>query len=159
VIDQLRRLFDHQAWSDERVLAGLRSDPGTDAAALDYFAHAVAVEHVWMARIRQRPAEFAIWPRLSLDECDALAKRNREEYETLLNGLTPGDLARGIAYRNSAGVSFESRLEDILLHTMLHGAYHRGQVSLMVRRSGGTPSPTDYIAFIRGVPAATTQRD
>ena len=57
-----------------------------------------------------------------------------------------------------AGASFVTRLDDILLHTMLHGAYHRGQVSLMVRRSGGTPSPTDYIAFIRGVPAATTGR-
>jgi len=158
VIDQLRRLIEHQAWADARVLAGLRSDPGTDSAALDYFAHVIAVEHLWMARIQQRAAEVAVWPKLTLDECESLAKRNRGEYESLLNVLAPGDLERAIPYRNSAGDSFVTRLDDILLHTMLHGAYHRGQVSLMVRRSGGTPTPTDYIAFVRGVPAATTTK-
>ena len=77
MIDQLRRLVEHQAWADAHVLAGLRSDPGTDSAALDYFAHVIAVEHVWMSRIQQRPAEVAIWPKLSLDECESLAKRTR----------------------------------------------------------------------------------
>jgi uncharacterized damage-inducible protein DinB len=42
-----------------------------------------------------------------------------------------------------------------LLHVFLHSAYHRGQVSLMVRRSGGVPAPTDFIAFVRGAPTAT----
>jgi uncharacterized damage-inducible protein DinB len=37
----------------------------------------------------------------------------------------------------------------------LHGSYHRGQIALLVRAGGSTPAPTDYIAFIRGAPAAT----
>ena len=68
-------------------------------------------------------------------------------------------LQRSIPYVNSAGRAFTSTLEDILLHVALHGAYHRGQVSIFVRDGGGIPAPTDYIGFARGVPAATTHRD
>jgi uncharacterized damage-inducible protein DinB len=46
-------------------------------------------------------------------------------------------------------------VEDILLHTCLHGAYHRGQIARDLRQAGDPPEPTDYIAFIRGSPAAT----
>jgi uncharacterized damage-inducible protein DinB len=155
VLERLRRLVDHLAWADRRVLEGLRVDPGTDAAALEYFAHVLGTEHVWISRIRQQPPEVAVWPRLTLDECAALGERNRRDLESMIGGLTPESLAREVPYVNSAGDSFVSRLDDILLHIMLHGAYHRGQVSLMVRRSGGTPMPTDYIAFVRGAPAAT----
>jgi len=39
----------------------------------------------------------------------------------------------------------------------MHGCYHRGQVAMLIRDGGGTPAPTDYIAFVRGAPAATRQ--
>ena len=38
---------------------------------------------------------------------------------------------------------------------LLHGAYHRGQIALLLREGGAEPAPTDYIAFVRGAPAAT----
>lgn len=155
VIEYLRRLFEHAAWANQRVLDGLRADAGSDAAVLAYFAHVLGAEHVWLSRILRQPVEYAVWPSLSLDECTVLAERNRAGYAALLDTLDGGEGDREIAYRNSAGDAFVSRLEDILLHVALHGAYHRGQVSLMVRRSGGTPVPSDYIAFVRGAPAAT----
>lgn len=36
----------------------------------------------------------------------------------------------------------------------MHGQYHRGKVNLLLRQADRTPAPTDYIAFVRGVPAA-----
>ncbi|HEU5359182.1 MAG TPA: DinB family protein, partial [Gemmatimonadales bacterium] len=59
-----------------------------------------------------------------------------------------------VTYRNSAGLEFTSTVEDILLHVALHGAYHRGQVARALREGGAVPNATDYIAFIRGAPAA-----
>jgi uncharacterized damage-inducible protein DinB len=152
----LERLFEHMVWADRRVLAGLRSNGGSDPRALEYYAHVLGAEHIWFVRIAGREREFAVWPPApSLDDCAALAERNRSDYAALLGGMHDGDGDREIAYRNSAGDFFVSRLEDILLHVALHGAYHRGQVSLMVRQSGGEPVPTDYIAFVRGAAAAT----
>ena len=151
----LERLFEHMVWADRLVLEGLRSHGGSDPRALEYYAHVLGAEHVWVTRIAGRDRDHAVWPALSLDECTALAERNRSDYAAVLAAMGDGDGDREIAYRNSAGDFFVSRLEDILLHVALHGAYHRGQVSLMVRQSGGEPVPTDFIAFVRGAPAAT----
>lgn len=43
---------------------------------------------------------------------------------------------------------------DILLHLAPHGTYRQGQVSTRLRQNGQEPTPTDYIAYIRGAPAA-----
>jgi uncharacterized damage-inducible protein DinB len=155
VIDHVRRQFSHMAWADARVLEGLARDPGTDPQALAYFAHVLGAEEVWLSRIEQRAPAATVWPSLTLDDCAALSARIQQGFASLVDHTDAADLARGVTYRNSAGAEFTTRLDDILYHVALHGAYHRGQVSLMVRRSGGTPTPTDYIAFVRGAPAAT----
>ena len=44
-----------------------------------------------------------------------------------------------------------------MMHVALHGQYHRGKVNLLLRQEGLPPVPPDFIAWVRGVPAATTQ--
>jgi uncharacterized damage-inducible protein DinB len=155
MIDHLDCLFAHLAWADEHVLQSLR-DAGEDASqAEELFAHILGAELVWLSRIQGRAADVPVWPSLSLDECAALAARVRGEYDRFLSGLDVAEAARMVHYRNSAGFEFDSKVEDILLHVALHGAYHRGQIALLVRAAGSTPAPTDYIAFVRGAPAAT----
>jgi uncharacterized damage-inducible protein DinB len=60
-----------------------------------------------------------------------------------------------VHYRNSAGDEFDNAIEDILVHVAMHGSYHRGQITMLVRDAGAEPQPTDYIAFVRGAAAAT----
>lgn len=158
MVAHLTKLIDHLAWADTRVLEGLRSAPGSDPRALTLYAHVLGAEHMWLSRIHERPARVAIWPTLTLDECAALSTENIAGFRALVNDLAPAELAREVAYRNSAGDAFRNTVEDILVHVALHGAYHRGQVALVVRGAGGEPSPTDYIAFVRGAPAATTRQ-
>jgi uncharacterized damage-inducible protein DinB len=92
---------------------------------------------------------------LTLDGCARLAVENIAALRRLLADATPELLARDVRYTNSAGRTYDSKLDDILLHVALHGTYHRGQVALIVRMAGGVPAPTDYIAYVRGDPAAT----
>jgi uncharacterized damage-inducible protein DinB len=152
----IRKLIDHLKWADAAVLEALHASPGADARTLTIYAHILGAEAVWIARLEGRPSDVAVWPVLSLDGVTSLAARNRDALDALLAPLTPEDLGREIEYRNSAGREFRSTVEDILLHVALHGAYHRGQVALLVRTGGGEPASTDYIAFIRGAPAART---
>ena len=154
--DVLRKLVAHLAWADAEVLAALRESPGPDARALTLYAHVVAAEAVWIARIAGRAPDVAVWPTLTLDEAATLAHRNHEELSALLASASADDLRAEIEYRNSAGAQFKSTIEDILLHAALHCAYHRGQISLVIRGCGGIPAPTDFIAFVRGGPAART---
>lgn len=151
----LARLFAHLAWADDRALGALRAAPSPAQAWIELLAHVLGSEHVWLARLHERPAEVAIWPTLTLDGCAELAMANRLGYDTFLAELTPRALGRGVSYRNSAGQAFMSTVEDILLHVAMHGSYHRGQIAAAMRRGGAEPAPTDYIAFVRGAPAAT----
>ena len=153
-MNHLRMLVDHMAWADERVLDSLRQ-PGVPQRAIDCYAHVLGCEHVWLARLEQRPRTVPVWPSLTLEECAQLAEENRRAFLAYLHRLTSDDLRRIVHYRNSAGDEFDNAIEDILVHVAMHGSYHRGQISLLVRDAGAEPQPTDLIAFVRGAPAAT----
>ena len=152
----LGKLLDHLEWADRRVLDSLRAMPHPDQRALDLYSHVLGAEHVWLSRILRRAPREKVWPDLTLDGAAALAAENAAGLRALLESCRVNELQRPIAYSNSAGLAFESTAEDMLLQVVLHGCYHRGQVAMVVRGAGGEPSPTDYIAFVRGAPAAVT---
>jgi len=153
--DHFIKLYKHLAWADERVLQSLRAAHSVLKKDLDLYGHILGSEHNWLSRIQGTVPKLAIWPTLTLDECEKASKENVGAFNALISTLTSDLLQRPITYRNSAGDQFTSTLEDILTHVCLHGAYHRGQIAASIRAGGDTPSPTDYIAFARGVPAAT----
>lgn len=148
-MNQLRRMFDHLAWADERAIGALRQSVTDQVEALRLLAHILATEHVWLSRIRERAPRVAIWPELSLHECAALARENQVEYRSLLDSLDPETLAAVCVYRSSTGAEFRTAVGDILVHVALHGSYHRGQVAAALRRAGAEPVNTDYITFAR----------
>ncbi|HMF87752.1 MAG TPA: DinB family protein [Gemmatimonadaceae bacterium] len=150
-----RKLYKHVAWADARVLQSLRSAHAVLKRDLDLYSHILGSEHVWLSRIKGTTAQVAVWPSLTFDEAERLAGQNIAAFNEVISELTEEGRETQITYRNSAGEQFTSTLEDILTHVSLHGAYHRGQIAASIRAAGDVPSPTDYIAFARGVPAAT----
>ena len=156
--DHFARLFQHVAWADARVLESLRSAQNPQQRGLELYSHILGSEHVWLSRINGTPRLVDVWPVLTLDECERLGKENIAAFTDLVSRLTPDLLEKPITYRNSAGDQFTSTVEDILTHVAMHGAYHRGQIAAALRAGGDTPRPTDYIAFVRGAPAATRKR-
>ncbi|MFL5563260.1 MAG: DinB family protein [Gemmatimonadaceae bacterium] len=151
----LPKLIDHLEWADARALAALKGASSPNAKARELFAHILGSTHTWLARIAGRTPTIAIWPTLSDEEMERVARENVVELRKLLDRATETDVARVVAYRNSAGHPYESTVEDILLHVALHGSYHRGQIALLLRQSGSEPIATDFIVFSREAPAAT----
>lgn len=149
------KLFDHMEWADRRALASLRGMADPPAKAVELLAHIIGAERVWLSRIDSSKSPIAVWPNLTLDETERLLKENFEGYKRILGRLSSEGLQQPITYRNSAGDQFTSTVEDMLTQVVTHGSYHRGQIAAAVRAAGGTPNPTDYIAYIRGSPAAT----
>ncbi|MGQ0641737.1 MAG: DinB family protein [Gemmatimonadaceae bacterium] len=154
LLAQLRRLLEHAEWANAHVIAALEQQ---DVAAdiLELFAHVLGAEEVWLSRLEARKASLAVWPALTKTQIAAAAADNASRYRAYVARLTPEDMSREVDYTNSAGQAFRSAIVDILTHVALHGSYHRGQVALRMRRDGGVPAATDFIAFVRGAPAAT----
>jgi uncharacterized damage-inducible protein DinB len=155
-LEAFRRMWDHAAWADELLLSALEAMHPPPALAWREYAHVLGAESVWLDRLMRRPVRFAVWPELSVAEASALAASLRAEYSAYVAGLSADALDARVPYVNSAGQSFETPVSDMLLQVALHGQYHRGKINLMLRQAGLPPTPTDYITFARGVPAATT---
>jgi uncharacterized damage-inducible protein DinB len=155
-LEAFRRMWEHAAWADEILLSALEAMHPAPALAWREYSHVLGAESVWLDRLLRRPARYAVWPELSIAEATSLAASLRAEYSAYIAGLTAEALDARVPYVNSAGQSFETPASDMLLQVMLHGQYHRGKINLLLRQAHLPPTPTDYITFARGVPAAVT---
>lgn len=153
-MDEAREVWRHSAWADRKVAEAV-VEAGGPAEALSEMAHVIGTEETWLARLQSRPPRLAVWPPIEARDLMKRLEATHEDYASLLDELSDSGLAARVSYRNSAGDAFENAVGDILLHVALHGQYHRGKVNLLLRQAGIEPAPCDYIALVRGAPAAT----
>lgn len=147
-LDHLRRLFGYDAWANREALASIRASGGP-SRALGLLAHIIAAERLWLERLRAEPQSMAVWPALTIADCErhlADLGRFRTEY---LASLTLDGLARLVSYTSTKGERWSNTIEDVLTHVVIHSAYHRGQIAAEVRASAHTPAYTDFIHAAR----------
>lgn len=145
----LSKMYRHLAWADERTLKSLRDMASPPQQAVDLLAHVACAEHEWLSRIAGRKGKHAVWSKMTLDQCERLVRDNHAEFAKVVDDATSNGAEHMITYRNTMGAEWTNSLEDILLHVAQHGVYHRGQIALLVRASGGNAIGTDYILFTR----------
>jgi len=154
-----KRLFEYDYWGNREALGSVATAPGAAENAQQFFNHIVGAERIWLARFADPdPRHLAPWPTLTLDECRVELEKLHTEWIALLDQLTPEKLAGDLAYRNTKGVEFTTPIQDVLMHLVMHSAYHRGQVAKAVREAGGKPSATDYVVYVRQSGADNSQR-
>ena len=152
--DVLHEMFEHLSWANARVLDALRQTPEREAVRL--FAHVLAAEALWIARIEGRPSAHAVWPELALDECESLGRENARSFCALQARGAELDTV-DVRYTNSAGYAFHNTATEILTHVALHGHYHRGQIARDLRGANIAPPYTDFIGFARRSQEGGTQ--
>jgi len=147
------------AWADQQVLAAVRDAPQAHAEVLPLLAHIVAAEHIWLSRLRYQPATHAVWPQLTLSECETLAAENAAGFLVFVTGLNEAEFATPVTYHNSKGDEFVTPVIDILTQVITHGPYHRGQIAKALARNGYQPPNTDYITFVRTAESGPAKPD
>ena len=146
----LLSLIGHMRWADAIVAESLQRnatpDPRGGAAV-----RAHRLRRASLVRAHRRPAGGA--RRLAgghdAAQAAALAAEHADLYQRLVDGASAEQLARRVAYRNSAGRDFRSRVSDIVTHVAMHGSYHRGQIARRLRSAGLEPPYTDFIQYTR----------
>ena len=141
----LLRLFTYDAWANREALAAIGSAAQRERAT-KLLAHIIAAEWLWLARMRREAQPMPVWPELTPEQCAAEIAKLETEWKTFLSRL---DLTAQASYQNSQGEKFSSRQADILMHVVMHGAYHRGQIAAAIRAAGSEPAYTDFIHCIR----------
>lgn len=146
VIDSLRR---SRAKIEEVGLASLEAP---HEHAVEIFCHMQAARRLWLLRVQGSPADlppdgvFPVWP---LEKAEAEALEMDALWAGFLRSLPAADVDRPVRYTCTEGAPFISTLSDILTHVVNHSSYHRGQIALLVAKTGVRPPVTDFIALTR----------
>ena len=150
-VEELRDLANYNAWANRRTITALKALNNPPAKALSALTHLLIAERAWLERFQteQDSTGANFWPDASLADCEAMADDMARAYQAFVSRLTEEELDSRAAYKNSKGTAFQTAYRDMLMHVMLHSAYHRGQVAMAIRAEGGEPINTDYIGFVR----------
>lgn len=149
MINHLNRLFAHDHWANRSVLAAFNRINVPPEKSLRWFAHILAAEDLWLARLTKADRKVDVWPTLSVDQCQSYLNEQTAAWDNYLATLTPDSLNSTITYRNTKGQAWTNTVQDVLTHVSLHSAHHRGQIVADLRAHGHQPPYTDYIEAVR----------
>jgi uncharacterized damage-inducible protein DinB len=144
---RLERLLRYGMWANEETLRSLRQG-SQPAKSVRWMGHIIGAELLWLARMQGRPSELAVWPDLTVEQCEARMRQLPQALNSALAELSQAP-ERPVTYTNSVGEAWTSTVEDILTHLVTHSAYHRGQIASDLRNAGQEPAYTDYIHAVR----------
>lgn len=146
--DFFLKWYSYNAWANRRVIGALERQAVTDKKILGIFAHLVSANFIWINRIKGLPkSEIKLWGDYSIVELRDMVERADKEWMELLN--TTDSFNRVLKYKNYVDNYFENNVEQIMIHLVNHGSYHRGQVAMLLRQNGYEPINTDYITYDR----------
>ncbi|MGE5326765.1 MAG: DinB family protein [Deltaproteobacteria bacterium] len=149
---EIRNLFDYDYWANRETLASLAALDGDASRARKFFYHILGAQRVWLSRFETPDSPVTeTWPSLTLEDAASALADLRARWTKQLDGLTSDGLSGDLVYRNTKGQEFRTPIRDVLIHLVMHSVYHRGQVAAAVRDSGGKPSATDYVVYVRHI--------
>ena len=146
------RLLQYNFWANRRVLGLLEHGRPEDNQALRLFAHILAVEKLWMNRLRNRNGGTpVVFPELPVEGCLPLLAENTRAWTEFLESFPEDDFFRLIAYKDTKGDLYQTPVAEIMANVVNHGTYHRGQIAIRLREAGIQPPETDFYLFSRPV--------
>jgi len=149
MIQHVRRLFGYDDWANREVLASLEALKQPPPRSLKYLAHIFSAQRLWLERLLLKKQTYPVWPQFTLEQCKLEVAELPKLWKNYLDSLSETSLSRTLSYKNTKGESWTSQKQDILLHVIMHSAYHRGQIASDMRAAGFTPAYTDFIHAVR----------
>jgi uncharacterized damage-inducible protein DinB len=152
---RFRRLFEYDDEANAKSLTSIRaSAPGpSQDRAICILAHILIARKEWLRRLGTdvggEPAQDFFPKGLSINDLERLLSDVRSLWQGYLSHLTDAKIRQVIDYTSADGKKWSTHVEEVLTHVTLHGAYHRGQIALLVKHGGVDPIATDFIITAR----------
>jgi uncharacterized damage-inducible protein DinB len=167
----VRLMADYNRWMNDRLYAAADTLPPDQIEAdrgaffgsiLGTLNHLAVTDALWLRRF----AAAGHWDCLrdatewlpdpgslrqplagDLHSLGVLRRRIDDLIVAWANTLIFNDLDRVLAYRNTAGKSFQRQVGPLLSHLFNHQTHHRGQTTTLLFQAGIDPGVTDLIAM------------
>ena len=142
------KLYQYNAWSNNRVLNCLNRQNIKDEKILTLMGHVVAAQFLWLHRIKGLPApNVKLWGEYSLKQLLTLAEDAGKKWIEFVESTDNFD--RELTYTNYINEPYTNNVEMIMIHLVNHSSYHRGQIAMLLRQKGFEPINTDFITYDR----------
>ncbi len=142
------KLYQYNAWANERVLSALLKQSVSDPKPLSLLGHVLVAQFLWLHRILgEAPPLLKLWGSYDLRELQQMAESANARWLDFVNSHE--DFDRELNYTNYTGDPYKNNVEMIMIHVVNHGTYHRAQIAQWLRQNGFEPVNTDFITFDR----------
>ena len=152
----LTSLFNYKAWSDAELYSAVETlgpDANSDERhnALRLLNHIHVVDKIFAGHLQSKPHGFAA---TNTPETPTLAELSWASQETdswyirHVTTLTAQDLAQQISFTFTDGDAGRMTREELLLHVIAHGTYHRGAVGRILFNQSVTPPRDLFTKFL-----------
>ncbi len=136
----LIKQFDYDLWANKLWLEFLLNTETSDSFR-KIMGHILGAQAAWVSRIEGESPTSIPLPSLELSTLDTLYAR----WKAVLDFRAADEV---IEYKRLSGESVKSTFEEIALHVVNHGTYHRGELRGLCRSDGHDGFPeTDRIRF------------
>ena len=158
--DEIRPLFDYNAWANRRSLSAaekLTAEQFTKpmgssfSSVRDTLAHIYGAEWIWLERF-QGHSPSALPNVSQFPDVQTLRETwlvNEERLLAFVAELSQSDLDRQLEYKTLKYGVYSNPLWQSMLHVVNHGTYHRGQVTTLLRQHGVQSILLDLMHFYR----------
>ena len=152
----LLSLFEFKAWSNRALFACLQDiDASAQSEALHGMVrmlnHIYVVDRIFRAHLLGQPHGYRATNTDDTPTLDALqfdAADTDAWYLDYVPRLTAAALAEPVRFTFTDGDTGCMTREEMLLHIVTHGAYHRGNVGQMLKAIGLAPPRDLYTKFL-----------
>lgn len=163
--NDLERLYDYSCCANQKLLAALvplapaqftQRVAGSYESIRNTVVHILSAEWGWLDRCGGPPRgerlKAETYP--TLESVTDAGKPVERDMRGFLSSLKDEDLTRAIEFALGGGPIYAIPLGELMLHTTVHAAHHRGQVALLLRMLGSTPGDFDLLWYALDKPTA-----
>lgn len=154
-ISSMKSLFAYKAWANAELFALLRTLPAEQADALHLclrtLNHIYVVDRIFRAHLGGEARPFDATntkdtPSLAQLQADVAA--TDAWYVAYASGLSEAALSETLGFTFTDGDAGRMSREEMLLHVITHGGYHRGNVGQVLKSISVAPPRDLYTKFL-----------
>ena len=151
----LKSLFGYKAWANSELFALLATlpDPLAEHAhtCIRTLNHIYVVDRLFRARLSGEPSPFEATNTKATPSLEQL-RRDVEAtdawYQSYVSGISEAELSSVLDFTFTDGDAGRMSREEILLHVLTHGGYHRGNVGQVLKSISVAPPRDLYTKFL-----------
>ncbi|MGC1520515.1 MAG: DinB family protein [Steroidobacteraceae bacterium] len=159
-------LFKYKAWANDQILAAMKKFDekvhGTERHnALRILNHTYVVDRIFAANLQRLNHEYTATNTVdtpTLEQLAAGVAASDRWYVEYVGNLGPSELSESIDFTFTDGAPGRMSREEMLMHVVLHGGYHRGGIGRIMAPLSISPPRDVFTGYLHVAEPAARRR-